>query len=152
MKTKINSRSSNDIRWQETKKAVRERDHYICQLCSCLTAGEYKASRTVLKLSFEPTDCAHVEAVGYDPANTYNIQNIRFLCRAHHKALDDLIHPITGEQMSDNERWYFWWRIKNQSTRPYDPSIGYHEYYYQEKKAEEEPQPEEHYDVVSRWW
>lgn len=55
--------------------------------------------------------------------------------------------------MSDNERWYFWWRAKNRSTKPYDSSIDYHNYYYQEyKKAEEEPQPEEHYDVVSRWW
>lgn len=27
MKTKINSRSSNDLQWQEVKKKVRERDN-----------------------------------------------------------------------------------------------------------------------------
>lgn len=153
MKTKINSRSSNDLQWQEVKKKVRERDNYECRLCNCLTASEFIQSKKHIHLSFEPTDCAHVEAVGYDPAEIYNIDNIMFLCRAHHSCLDNLIHPITGNHMSDNERWYFWWRAKNRSTKPYDSSIDYHDYYYQEyKKAEEEPQPEEHYDVVFRWW
>lgn len=152
MKTKINSRSSNDLQWQETKKKVRERDNYTCQLCNCLTGAEYILSRKNIKLSFEPTDCAHIEAVGYDPKEIYNTENILFLCRAHHSCLDNLIDPFTGGPMDDNKRWWLWWRAKNKSTREYDPEINWHEkFYLKEEKAEENPQPE-NYDVVEKWW
>lgn len=66
MKTKINSRSSNDLQWQEVKKKVRERDHYECRLCNCLTASEFTQSKKHIHLSFEPTDCAHVEAKSFN--------------------------------------------------------------------------------------
>ena len=65
MKTKINSRSSNDLKWQEVKKKVRERDNYECRLCNCLTASEFIQSKKHIHLSFEPTDCAHVEAKSF---------------------------------------------------------------------------------------
>lgn len=153
MKTKVNSRSSNDERWQEVKKIVRERDNYTCRLCSCLTAAEYNESRKAIHLSFEPTDCAHVEAAGYDPAKMYNPENILFMCRAHHSCLDNLINPFTGRHMDDNFRWYLWWRAKYQSTRPYSAAINWHEYYYQKEKTEKKSQSSETLSQLqSTWW
>lgn len=80
MKTKINSRSSNDVAWQNLKKACRERDKYECRLCNCLTALEYKKSKDVCKSPsmMIPSDVAHVEAVGYAPTMTYQLSNVFF--------------------------------------------------------------------------
>lgn len=127
----IHRRSNNDLQWQETKRKVKERDHGLCRLCQVLTPGEYKESwnNCEAKNLFQPTDCAHVDAVSIAPSEIYNTENIFFLCRRHHSSIDNLIDPITNCHMSQHKRWYYWWRIKVGSTDEYDESIDYESRY-----------------------
>ena len=131
MKTKINSRSSNDIEWQNLKKACKQRDNCECQLCNCLTASEYNQTKKIYPRSLlQPSDVAHIEAVGYSPTTMYNLDNVLFLCRAHHTSLDNLIDPMTGLHMTDNKRWYWWFRSKYKTTKSFDDTIDWHDYFY----------------------
>ena len=157
MKTKINRRSANDEKWQETKKKVRERDHYECQLCHCLTGGEYfdTTKACEVKSMLDPTDCAHIEAVGYDPEEVYNTDNILFMCRWHHNCLDNLINPFTGSHMDDNMRWWLWYRAKNRKAMPYDESVDWHDFFYNGKEEDNKKETEKTQsldDIIKQWW
>lgn len=131
----MHRRSKDDEKWQEAKKTVRERDRCVCQICSCLTPAEWKesASRCDNKILLVPTDCMHAEAVSTHLDKVYDIDNIFFGCRFHHRCIDSSTDPVTLEHMSYNKQWYWWHRVKMQSTERYDEAIDYNELFLSEK-------------------
>lgn len=160
MKTKINSRSANDKKWQDCKKLVRERDHYQCRFLASLTPNEYEQ---VLKAcdnhSFlRPTDCAHIRAVSDRPEIMYDTSNILFLCRYAHTCLDNCINPFTGLHMDNNYRWYLWSRAFHKKIFPYNPELEYEEIFYTDIPLEQEstktPEKEKltAKEIVSKYW
>lgn len=163
MKTKINRRSSNDIKWQETKKKVRERDNYQCRFLSCLNPHEYSM---VLKACdnhafLRPTDCAHIRAVSDHPEIMYDTSNIVFLCRYAHTCIDNCINPFTGLHMDNNYRWYLWSRIYHHKIFPYCEELDYEEiwntddaYLNSQNKIKEQPKKEKLSlnEIISKYW
>lgn len=137
MKTKINSRGLNDTKWAQLKIDCKIRDNYECQLCNCLTAAEYNKTKKLYPTTLlKPTDVAHIEAVGYAPNMIYDLNNVMFLCRAHHTSLDNLIDPLTGLHMDNNKRWYWWYRSKYKNTIPFDNNIDWYSYFYEYKQKQ----------------
>lgn len=127
MKTEVNHRSSNDLKWQETKKLVKARDHNECRFLTVLTPYEMAQVEKCCtnKSMLKPTDCAHMKPVGNNFNLTYDLDNIYFLCRYAHNCIDNLINPLTLEHMTRNEQWYWWWRIKYCKTMKYMSDLDY---------------------------
>jgi len=105
-------RDSSDERWQELKKKITKRDRKICRLSRILTVQEVimitkKAPQKLL----EKLDHAHVLSVGCFPHMCYNDKNVVLLNRWSHENLDNCKSPITGENITKEERDDWWKKI-----------------------------------------
>jgi hypothetical protein len=74
-----------------------------------------------------PIDHAHVFEVGSHPEHYIKTNNVYLLCRGAHRRMDDFQNPLTGKPIDKNEHFYWWWRIMNSSTEPYEEDIDYRE-------------------------
>lgn len=96
----------------------------------------------------EQIDHAHVLPVGNNLDIAYDINNIYCLCRWHHTHIDNLISPLTNDNMTQNEQWYWWVRIRFKKTWAYDRDIDYEQLY---KDMSKNPEENKRKDVMS-WW
>ena len=110
---KVAHRSEEDEEWQKVKEQCRIRDHGLCRCCCILTPEEMRI-RNALGLPqylFTPCDVAHIESVGQHVEKTYDLDNVVYLCRADHDALDSFRSPVTGKPISREEHKEWWDRI-----------------------------------------
>lgn len=124
-------RSSEDLEWQNVKKAVKQRDH-SCRCCMCMTAAE-KQKQSKYATMLQPTDCAHSAYATFSthPDTRYNPDHIFLLCRSCHSSIDSHHSPVDGSLIKGgmNEEWYWWWRIKCCKNEEYDASKDYKQMY-----------------------
>lgn len=121
-KKAIGRRSSLDPEWQECKEAVRKRDKGRCQFQFCISIKESFELKTGTQKKLDP---AHILSAGSNPELIYNPDNVVTLQRYIHRRMDNYENPLTGESISVNEHYYWWWRIKNHKIAEYDESITY---------------------------
>lgn len=110
---KVAHRSSEDEQWQELKEQCRLRDNGLCRCCIILTPEEIQQrnKQGIPQYLFTPCDVAHVESVGQHVEKTYDLDNVVYMCRADHDALDSFRSPVTGKAISKEEHQYWWDRI-----------------------------------------
>ena len=73
--------SSN--RWTETAKAIKERDHYLCQACLHNLDGEG------VRYTTDALEVHHIEPVAEAWGSRLDWDNLITLCRAHHEMAED---------------------------------------------------------------
>ena len=127
----MHRRSSEDKEWQKTKEAVDKRDHRECRWKAILTTSEVAKLKLLYPMPsmLQQIDHAHVLPVGNYVTLTYDIDNVYCLCRWAHNHIDNLINPLTNLSMTQNEQWYWWWRIRYKKTDEYDSTKNYEELY-----------------------
>ena len=104
-------RGTDDERWQQIKEEVRARDK-ICQCCKLLTPGEFMLKRkSNLSSRSNILDCAHIKPVSLYPDLTYDVNNIRLLCRDCHSCIDGFRSPVDGSFLNADEHDAWWQRI-----------------------------------------
>lgn len=104
-------RGPNDLQWKEARESVRKRDK-ICQCCKLLTPGEFVLKkRCGLTSQSKILDAAHIKPVSLYPQLTYDINNIRLLCRDCHRCIDNFLSPVDGKPLSTEEHEAWWERI-----------------------------------------
>lgn len=120
---RIGHRSSEDMKWQETKAAVRKRDGNRCRFEKCLSAIEVNHLVNDCPATL---DSAHVLSVGDFPDQTYNVKNVYTLKRFIHRRMDAYQNPLNGRPLDNaNEHWYWWWRIIEERVADYDAGVDY---------------------------
>jgi hypothetical protein len=123
-KVAYSRRSSSDPEWKKVKAAVDARDKRQCRLMMCVSISEMKQ----LKIENEKTlDRAHIFSASSRPDLIYNPLNIVTLTRFVHRRMDNFCSPITGENISLKEHYYWWWRIFSKSIEKYNNDIDYEE-------------------------
>jgi hypothetical protein len=114
---RMSRRDSSDEKWQNLKKRIIKRDKKMCRLMRVLSAQDFctlikKAPKKLL----EKIDCAHVFGVSGHPHMCYKDLNIVLLNRYSHENLDNCRHPITGENITKEERDKWWEKIVGENT------------------------------------
>lgn len=146
----MHRRSKDDLEWQRVKAIVDVRDNRLCRCCQILRPFEVKQTEELEppRWMLEQIDHAHVLPVGNNLDLAYEPTNLYCLCRWHHTHIDNLINPLTNENMSQNEQWYWWVRIRYKKTFAYDEAIDYEDLYNAMAEAKEDTKKK---DVMS-WW
>lgn len=121
-KTEIGRRTTLDPKWQKCKEIVRKRDKGRCQFQYCISIVE--AHKLIVGTQKE-LDPAHILAASDRPELIYNPDNVITLQRYIHRRMDNYENPLTGESISLNEHYYWWWRIKNHKVAEYDENVNY---------------------------
>lgn len=121
MKVEFERRGVNDPYWILLKKIVTKRDK-TCKFLKCLSAKEYYSLK-----NGSPTtiDHAHIFSAGAHPDKIYWPDNVVLLSRFIHRRMDDFQSPLTGDTITKNEHFYWWYRIKESIVEEYDESIDY---------------------------
>lgn len=103
-------RTNEDPEWMSLKRQVAERDHG-CRLMRICTPQEYYI--LIRKAGSRASHCdpAHVFGAGPFPWMCYVKANVVQLNRFSHDCLDSCKSPITGEDISREERDSWWKRI-----------------------------------------
>lgn len=108
--SKVIKGTYKDTQWEETVAEVKKRDNNICQLLDKLPKAEtlvLKANSNGLHNIIDPAHilnkAVYVE-VYYDP------DAIVLLNRYSHSMLDQSKNPITGEDITQRQIW-FWWKF-----------------------------------------
>lgn len=146
----MHRRSKEDEQWQEAKRKVDARDGHCCRWYSILLPAEVEQLK---KLNppvwmLQQIDHAHVLPVGNNLDIAYDINNIYCLSRWAHTHIDNLVNPLTNEQMSQNEQWYWWTRIRYKKTFAYDELIDYESLYNDMSNLKENTTKKD----VMEWW
>jgi hypothetical protein len=116
------SERKTDEKWNTVCHVVDRRDGNNCRLCMILTPGEMSLLGSKSK---QHRDRAHVFPRSLYPSLIYNPNNIVKLNHYSHINLDNCLCPLTGNNISRNERDWWWVRITNKSTEKYDENIDY---------------------------
>ena len=111
-----------DPLWEDCKRRVDLRDKRQCRLIRCLSASEFHQIK-----SGTPTriDRCHIFSRSSFPELIYNINNIISLQRFIHQRMDNYQSPITGDLISVEEHFYWWWRIFCKKIEKFNPEINY---------------------------
>lgn len=146
----MHRRSKDDVQWQEVKKQVDLRDGRICRCCSILLPAEVEQTKKLNSpfWMFQRIDHAHVLPVGNNLTLAYDPTNLYCLCRFHHTHIDNLINPITNSNMTQNEQWYWWTRIRFKKTWAYDELVNYEDLYNDMSNSKEDTIKKD----VMEWW
>jgi hypothetical protein len=113
-----------DLIWEKVKKEVDLRDKRQCQLARCLSISESHQ----LKIDGPKIiDRCHIYSRSSYPELIYNKNNIVTLSRYIHRRMDDFKDPIYGNNISIEEHFYWWWRIKNHKIEKFNEEINYEE-------------------------
>jgi len=100
-----------DEKWEEVKSFVLERDKE-CLLFNILSVEEkkylLKEQKDFTWLNKKNVDCAHILSRSQYPKYIYVCDNIFLLGRLFHSRLDTYKNPLTGENISSEERdkWF----------------------------------------------
>ena len=99
-----------DLKWEEVRKEVFERDR-VCQLSKILSEKEMKDA-SLFFITKEPIlDCAHVFSRGAFPWLKYDVDNVVLLRREFHSLLDSGKNPLNGKPIEKKDTINFWIRI-----------------------------------------
>ena len=112
-------RDSQDKEWQKVKEVVRKRDR-LDRLQKVLTPAEYSLVRRNAGPLIHTLDPAHSLPASKYPELIYKSYNIVLLNRWSHSQLDACRDPITGENISSEERDAWWIRILKGDTEQYE--------------------------------
>lgn len=112
-------RDSQDKEWQKVKEVVRKRDR-LDRLQKVLTPAEYSLVRKNAGPLIHILDPAHYLPASKNPELIYKSYNIVLLNRWSHSQLDACRDPITGENISPEERDAWWTRILKGDTNQYE--------------------------------
>lgn len=105
-------RDNKDKRWRSLKEKISKRDKNTCRLVRILTAQEfYLLLKKAPKKLIERLDHAHIFGVGSFPHMCYNDLNVVLLNRYSHENLDNCKDPLTGENITKEDRDEWWKRI-----------------------------------------
>lgn len=145
----MHRRSKDDMQWQQVKAKVDIRDSRQCRFLSILLPAE---AEELKKLNpplwmLQQIDHAHVKPVGNYLENAYDIDNVYCLCRWAHTHIDNLINPLTNNNMEINEQWYWWVRIRFKKAFQYDCKIDYQQLYDNLEKNQNKEQ-----NIIKKWW
>ena len=121
--TDFERRGPNDPYWAETKRIVTKRDK-TCKFLKCLSMQEYYS---LVRGSPNQIDHAHIFSASSHPDKIYWTDNVVLLTRFVHRRMDDYKNPLNGENISENEHYYWWYRIKQSIVEEYDENIDYEE-------------------------
>lgn len=146
----MHRRSKEDIQWQQVKREVDLRDGHACRCCAILRPNEVTQTEKLNGPSwmFQQIDHAHILPVGNNLDIAYDPTNIYCMCRWHHSHLDNLINPLTNDNMTQNEQWYWWTRVRFKKTWDYDETIDYEDLY----KNMSEQKVDQVKKNVMDWW
>lgn len=112
-------RDSNDKEWLETKEKVKQRDKKD-RMLKVVTVQEMMLLRKNGGHWLNQLDPAHINPVGRYPEWCYDPQNIVLLNHYSHSNLDSCRDPITGRQISAEERDAWWLRIIKGDKEQYE--------------------------------
>lgn len=73
--------------WQKKRTAIKQRDHYLCQVC---VTGEYD---TFNQFTYSDLEVHHIEPIDSDFDRRFDDDNLITLCDYHHKMADKGIIP-----------------------------------------------------------
>ena len=73
--------------WQRKRTAIKQRDHYLCQVC---ITGEYD---TFNQFTYNDLEVHHIEPIDSDFDRRFEDDNLITLCEYHHKMADRGIIP-----------------------------------------------------------
>lgn len=142
----MHKRSKSDFIWLDIKNKCRARDKF-CRCCSILLPSEVETRKSLSNFNNIMTmslDVAHCKPVSTNPEIMYDINNVYLLCRWCHTNIDNFRSPASLKNLSENEHWYWWYRIKHKSTEKYNDNKNYENLYKEDVKKE-------NIDVMS-WW
>lgn len=114
--------NSVDLKWQALKEYIIERDQNKCRLYQILTQEEKDSVFDDLVGIMLTLDGAHVLSRARRPDLKYDFNNVVLLHRLFHSRIDSFCNPITGENMSEEERISWWERIVGEE---YYKELGY---------------------------
>ena len=100
-----------DPKWIALKKEIQKRDRGECQLIPVLTAREFLIWRKNPGVLSRGVDPAHVFPKGLYPSLKYELDNVWTINRFSHDCLDNCKDPVTGEDITKEERDNWWKRI-----------------------------------------
>jgi hypothetical protein len=108
-KIEKNSVFEKDEKWEEVKKIVYERDNNECQLIKKLS----KETKELFLKKVNPQlvniiDPAHYLSTGSYPEYKYDPDVILLLNRQSHTWIDCQCSPVTGRQISIEEKEWWW--------------------------------------------
>ena len=104
-------RDSNDQLWSQTKLKVWARDKGGCRLFKILTYRESLLFKNIHKNKKSVLQCAHILEASLYPNLIYDVDNIVLLNSISHEYMDRCRHPVTGENITKEERNKWWLRI-----------------------------------------
>lgn len=70
-------------RWTETARAIKERDHYLCQACLHNLDGEG------VRYTTDALEVHHIEPIAEAWGSRLDWDNLITLCRTHHEMAED---------------------------------------------------------------
>jgi hypothetical protein len=105
-------RDKNDKRWADLVKLISSRDK-TCRLIRTLSYREFIILQRNAGILLARCDPAHVFGVGSHPKDEliYNPKNVYLLNRYSHEMIDNCKNPITGINITKEERELWWIRI-----------------------------------------
>lgn len=103
-------RTKDDPLWMSLKRRVADRDRG-CRLLRICSVQEYYILMKNAGPRITQLDPAHVIGVGIAPSMCYLDDNVVLLNRYSHDCLDNCKSPITGQNISREERDEWWKRI-----------------------------------------
>lgn len=84
--------------WTKLSRAVRERDHYLCQCCVRMIEGTYR------QYNYDDIEVHHITPIEEDYDRRMDSDNLISLCRVHHEMAEkgelsrQTLYAITHEQ------------------------------------------------------
>lgn len=98
--------------WREKSEEIRERDHYLCQLCirGIPFDGETTHSQMNVRYTYDELEVHHAVPIAEDPEKWLNDDNLITTCRAHHEAMEkgqipiELVRRIISEQETEKAK------------------------------------------------
>lgn len=74
-------------RWQRKREEIKQRDHYLCQLC----LRDYPG--TLRRYEYEHLSVHHIVSIEEDETKAFDNDNLITLCDRHHEAAEAGIIP-----------------------------------------------------------
>lgn len=110
-------RDKDDEEWKKVKAFVSQRDKNKCRFMRVISAKEAIAVQKIAPANqLRILDPAHIAPVGRYPHLVYEPRNIVLVCRWVHECLDNCKSPITGGNITQEEREAFWLKIVGSMT------------------------------------